>query len=95
MGKRSNFGRRERDAYPTPAVAVAPLSPWLHRHGIRRFAEPCCGDGDLARHLQAFGLHCVYAGDIATGQDALALEHYGDIDAGITTRRGGARSCIR
>ena len=26
-----------------------------------------------ARHLKASGLRCVYAGDVATGQDALAL----------------------
>jgi hypothetical protein len=44
---------------------------WLD--GIRRFAEPCCGAGDLVRHLEGFGLICVAAGDIATGQDALAL----------------------
>ena len=31
-----------------------------------------------------FGLRCVYAGDIATGQDALALDTYGDADAIIT-----------
>ena len=47
-------------------------------------AEPCCGDGALVRHLEAFGLRCVYAGDIATGQDALALDTYGDADAVIS-----------
>ena len=41
---------------------------------MRTFAEPCCGDGALVRHLESFGLRCVYAGDIATGQDALALD---------------------
>jgi hypothetical protein len=34
------------------------------------------------RHLE--GLRCVFADDIATGQDALALGHYGDADAIIT-----------
>ena len=40
--------------------------------GIHTFAEPCAGDGELVRHLESFGLRCVYAGDIRTGQDALA-----------------------
>jgi hypothetical protein len=63
---------------------VLPLVPWLA--GIRTFAEPCCGEGDLVRHLESFGLRCVYAGDIATGQDALKLTaaNYNDADAGIT-----------
>ena len=76
MGKRSNFERREGDFYPTPRAAVLPLIPYLR--GVRTFAEPCCGDGALVRHLECFGLRCVYAGDIATGQDALALDQYGD-----------------
>ena len=82
MGKRSYFERREADFYPTPLAAVAPLIPYLH--GIRSFAEPCAGDGALVRHLESFGLRCVYAGDIRTGQDALALDHYGAAEAIIT-----------
>ena len=42
------------------------------------------GDGDLVRHLEGFGLRCVYSGDISTGQDALAPTSYGAIDAIIT-----------
>jgi hypothetical protein len=82
MGKRSDFVRRDADFYPTPRSAVVPLIPFLK--GIRTFAEPCCGDGDLVRHLQAFGLHCLYRGDIHTGQDALAVKSYGAVDAIIT-----------
>jgi hypothetical protein len=74
MGKRSSFERREADFYPTPRAAVLPLIPYLR--GIRTFAEPCCGDGALVRHLESFGLRCVYAGDIRSGQDALALAHF-------------------
>jgi hypothetical protein len=59
MGKRSSFERREADFYPTPRAAVVPLIPYLR--GIRRFAEPCAGDGDLVGHLEAAGLRCVYA----------------------------------
>jgi len=82
MGKRSNFERRPGDFYATPRPAVLPLIP--HLRGIRTFAEPCCGAGDLVRHLEACGLACVYQGDIQAGQDALALDTYGGADAIIT-----------
>ena len=82
MGKRSSFERIPRDFYPTPYAAVPPLIP--HLREVRSFAEPCCGDGALVRHLEPFGLRCVYAGDIATGQDALLLDTYGPADAIIT-----------
>jgi hypothetical protein len=48
MGRRSSFERREGDFYPTPLAAVKPLIPHLRAAGINRFAEPCCGEGDLA-----------------------------------------------
>src|SRR5260370_32204564 len=78
MGKRSNFKRAPRDFYPTPAAAVPPLIP--HLRGVRTFAEPCCGDGALIRHLELHGLRCVYQADIADGRDALAITDYGDAD---------------
>ena len=78
MGKRSNFERREADFYPTPRTAVVPLIPYLR--GIRRFAEPCAGGGDLVRHLEESGLRCVYSGDIRNGQDALERDDYGRAD---------------
>ena len=84
MGKRSSFERRPADFYPTPKAAVVPLIPYVRANGIRTFAEPCVGDGDLVRHLESFGLRSVYAGDIRTGQDALALDSYGPVDAIIT-----------
>lgn len=70
MTKRApgQFERKARDLYPTPGRAVPPLIPHLDDF---RFAEPCCGAGDLIRHLAKFGLKCVYSGDIATGQNAL------------------------
>jgi hypothetical protein len=43
MGKRSEFKRLVRDAYDTPAEAVAPLLPWLRPDA--RFIEPCAGAG--------------------------------------------------
>src|SRR4051812_33423396 len=82
MGKRSNFERREADFYPTPLAAVVPLIPYLR--SVKSFAEPCAGNGDLVRHLESFGLACVYSGDIRSGQDALAVDHYGAADVIIT-----------
>ena len=82
MGKRSNFSRRPRDFYATPIKAVAPLVSFLN--GTKRFAEPCAGEGDLVRHLEMFGLKCVYQGDMHTGKNALARNSYGKIDAIIT-----------
>jgi hypothetical protein len=71
MGKRSNFTRKPRDLYPTPPPAVAPLLP--HVTDIRFFHEPCAGDGDLVRHLEAAGKVCSAASDIAEGVDALSI----------------------
>lgn len=84
MGKRSAFVRVAGDCYATPARAVPPLMPHLRRARVRTFAEPCAGDGALVRHLVGFGLRCVYAGDLATGEDALARASYGRSRAIIT-----------
>ena len=82
MGKRSSFERIQGDCYPTPFAAVPPLIP--HLRGVRTFAEPCCGDDALVRHLEELELRCVYAGDLVTGHDALAVDSYGPADAIIT-----------
>jgi hypothetical protein len=82
MGKRSNFKRRPRDFYATPAEAVVPLMEFTN--GIKYFAEPCAGKGDLIRHLESGGLHCNYSGDLARGRDALRYKGGGNIDAIIT-----------
>ena len=63
MGKRSSFERIAARLLPDADAAVPPLIP--HLRGVRTFAEPCCGDGALVRHLESYGLRCVYAGDIA------------------------------
>ena len=82
MSKRSNFPRVANDFYATPLPAVLPVIAWLR--GVRTFAEPCCGNHDLVRHLESQGLRCVFAGDISAGQDALARTDYGSPDAIIT-----------
>ena len=75
MGKRSNFSLLPEDHYPTPLSAVQPLIPYLAE--VRVFAEPCCGDGDLVRHLESFGLVCGLADDLKFGQDARLTNSYG------------------
>jgi len=68
MGRRSTFPRLAHDTYATPPEAVEPLLLWLTE--VRTFAEPCCGEGALVRALEARGLTCVYADDLAQGADA-------------------------
>lgn len=78
MSKRAygKYERRKNDFYPTPLKSVLPLVPFLRRDRITDFCEPCAGQGDLVRHLESFRLRCVYAGDIATGQDALDVPSF-------------------
>ena len=73
MTKRSQgkFERKPRDFYVTPHDAVLPLL--LHLAPGTHFHEPCAGDGDLVRHLEAAGHICDAAGDIDTGRDALDI----------------------
>lgn len=82
MGKRSNFARRPQDAYDTPFKGVPALIP--HLVGVRRFAEPCAGQGYLIRHLTRFGLDCAYSSDIKEGVNALDVNDFGKIDAIIS-----------
>ncbi len=71
MSKRSDFKRRKNDAYMTwDHRAVDALLPYLPPV---YFCEPCCGDGDIIRQLEASGNHeCANSFDIKTGQDALS-----------------------
>jgi hypothetical protein len=84
MGKRSNFQRRPMDSYATPLAAMRPIVPFLKAEGIHRFAEPCCGGGDLIRHLESFGFVCVHASDLQQGIDALSLDSFGSADAVVS-----------
>lgn len=63
MGKRSAFARVDRDFYPTPHEAVAPLIP--HLDGVTHYIEPCAGDGALIRALSSYGRRAIVAYDIA------------------------------
>ncbi|MEL6587490.1 MAG: class I SAM-dependent methyltransferase [Pseudomonadota bacterium] len=49
MGKRSDFKRVDRDFYPTPTPALAPLVSHLPRGAV--YDEPCAGAGDLVHNL--------------------------------------------
>lgn len=61
MGRRSNFPRRPRDTYDTPASAVSPLIPHLPP-GVP-YWEPCGGAGKLVEAIAPF-CQCVMATDI-------------------------------
>ena len=72
--KSGDHPRIDKDHYPTPLKPVRYLIQYLQRDSIKAFVEPCCGPGEcLIRHLESFGLSCVYRGDIIFGQDALQL----------------------
>lgn len=66
MTKRADgkFARVERDWYPTPAKAVAPLTHYTRKKGWR-FYEPCAGDGSLAEILVNSGWPCMGMSDVA------------------------------
>ena len=80
MGKRSDFERIERDFYPTPYSAVAPLIAHLPQKPFT-FVEPCAGDGRLIDHL---GLHngmCIHASDIEPQCDEIMEMDCFDVNA--------------
>jgi hypothetical protein len=93
MGKRSNYVRRDRDAYFTPLAAVEPLID--HLPYAFDYVEPCAGDGRLVSHIsdltQGHG-QCVFMSDVepqAEGiyqNDALSITFggYGVVDLCIT-----------
>lgn len=65
MGKRSDYVRRDRDAYFTPIEAVEPLIN--HLPYSFDYIEPCAGDGRLVKHLDKLtnsSAECVFASDI-------------------------------
>ncbi len=64
MAKRSDFVRIEKDKYPTPIAAVAPLLPFLPERFS--YIEPCAGDGRLISHLSTLipGSLCTRAFDV-------------------------------
>lgn len=62
MGKRSEFKRRENDAYFTPRKGALPLLPFLHPN--TKFVEPCGGDFRLASWLEEAGHLCLASYDI-------------------------------
>jgi hypothetical protein len=66
--------RRDKDKYYTPLKAVEPLIPHLPEYGS--FAEPCCGNGSLIKHIESLtdgGVVCFYAGDISPDQDCISV----------------------
>ena len=64
MGKHeTGYARQDRDFYPTPAWATEALAEQVELRGMRSL-ECACGDGRMARALEAEGAN-VIAFDIA------------------------------
>jgi len=83
MAKRSSFERRPQDAYQTIDLrAGLALKPYLY--GVKTFAEPCAGRGELVKQLEGLGLSCGYISDINDGIDALTITNWRGMDAIIT-----------
>ncbi len=72
MGKRSEFKPRPQDKYFTPKAGVIPLLPFLG--STTAFAEPCGGDGRLARFLEEEGHQCVWLSDVAPDDEMKQLD---------------------
>ena len=69
MGKRSNFSRIDKDLYRTiDRRAVLPILPILERDGVKKYAEPCYGGGDLVGHI-GNAAECVWKSDITPAPD--------------------------
>lgn len=84
MGKRSEYLRRERDAYFTPIEAVEPLIDHLPQERFD-FVEPCAGDGRLIQHIHDLtgGLgECIYACDIEPKHPQIVEHSALDLDFG-------------
>lgn len=60
---KDNWERVPRDYYPTPPETTQALVDFLAPLGRLRVLEPCCGEGHIARVLEAAG-HDVVASDI-------------------------------
>jgi hypothetical protein len=60
--RRPGLKPRERDDWPTPWPAVLPLLPRLRPR--TRFVEPCCGSGELIKHLESAGHVCTASYDL-------------------------------
>jgi hypothetical protein len=85
MGKRSDFKRRNQDAYMTTDTrAVQALLPYLTN--VEWYAEPCAGQLDMVKQLDATGRRCRMVNDISwtPGMDALKITNFGNVDAIIT-----------
>jgi hypothetical protein len=60
--RRPGLPQRERDDWPTPWPAVAPLL--AHLAPKTPFIEPCAGAGELVQHLERAGHVCAGAFDL-------------------------------
>jgi len=94
IGKRSDFTRRERDAYFTPIKAVEPLIDHLPYEEFT-YVEPCAGDGRLVNHIseltQGSGV-CIHASDIEPKSDI--VERYDALSSEVLEGLQGVDFCL-
>ena len=95
MGKHeTGYARQDRDFYPTPAEPIEALAEQVELHG-KHVLECACGDGRMARALEAAGAY-VTAFDIADYgyggvRDFLRYEFLGPLDGTISNPPYGPR----
>lgn len=82
--RRPDFERRAHDKYFTPDNAILPLLP--HLAPCTRFAEPCAGDGRVAKFLNKHGHRCVWASDIAPEGRGIETLNALDVDQALIRR---------
>jgi len=91
MGKHeTGYARQDRDFYPTPAWPIEALAEHVDLRG-KYILECACGDGRMARALEAAGAY-VTAFDIADYgyggvRDFLRYEFLGPLDGTISNPR--------
>lgn len=72
MGKRSDFERIPKDFYRTWDKRAVP--PLVRELPIKvNYYEPCAGEKDLIKQLDAFGHNCIGYSDISHGTDVFDL----------------------
>lgn len=83
--------RKPQDLVSSPPRVASVL---LSHVEIDEFIEPCAGEGELVKHLEARGCRCVWQSDISTGRDAFSLQDRELPDAPIITNPPWTREIL-
>jgi len=77
MAEGNGHDRRSSPHEPPPSHARSSTRLAGILYQVLRADDDERGGAAHGLALESFGLRCVYAGDISSGQDALARDHYG------------------